>query len=93
MSIDSAFAAPASRTNRRPFVRTGQAVGDAWVTTRVKSELATAKGIKSMDVAVKTVDGAVTLIGVLPTKLAVDKAVAAAKSVKGVKDGTPPASR
>jgi len=39
-----------------------------------------------MDVTVKTVDGVVTLIGVLPTKLAVEKAVAAAKSVKGVKD-------
>jgi hyperosmotically inducible protein len=60
-------------------------VSDAWITTKVKSELATTKGVKSMDVTVKTVDGVVTLIGVLPTKLAVDKAVAAAKSVKGVK--------
>lgn len=65
---------------------TGAAVSDAWITTKVKSELATTKGIKSMDVQVKTVDGVVTLIGVLPTKLAVEKAVTVTKSVKGVKD-------
>lgn len=65
---------------------TGAAVSDAWITTKVKSELATTKGIKSMDVKVKTVDGVVTLIGVLPSKLAVDKAVTVTKSVKGVKD-------
>ncbi|MGH8190967.1 MAG: BON domain-containing protein, partial [Rhodanobacteraceae bacterium] len=64
----------------------GEAVSDAWITTKVKSELATTKGVKSMDVTVRTTDGVVTLTGVLPTKTAVRKAVAAAKSVKGVKD-------
>jgi hyperosmotically inducible protein len=34
---------------------------------------------------VKTIDGKVILIGVLPTQVAVDKAVAATRSVKGVK--------
>ena len=52
----------------------------------MKSELATTKGVKSTDVTVKTVDGVVTLTGVLATENAVDKAVAVAKSVKGVKD-------
>jgi hyperosmotically inducible protein len=64
----------------------GQAVSDAWITTKVKSELATTKGVKSMDVTVKTVDGVVTLTGVLDTENAVNKAIAVAKSVKGVKD-------
>lgn len=63
----------------------GQAASDAWITTKVKSELAATKGVKSMDVTVRTTDGVVTLIGVLPSKTAVEKAVAAAKSVKGVK--------
>jgi len=62
-----------------------QASSDAWITTKVKTELATTKGVSSTDISVKTVDGVVTLIGVLPTGTAVDKAVAAAKSVKGVK--------
>ncbi len=34
----------------------------------------------------KTVDGVVTLTGVLDTENAVNKAIAVAKSVKGVKD-------
>ncbi|WHZ20383.1 MAG: hypothetical protein OJF55_002532 [Rhodanobacteraceae bacterium] len=64
----------------------GQAVSDAWITTKVKSELAATKGVKSMDVTVRTTDGVVTLTGVLATKTDVRKAIAAAKSVKGVKD-------
>ena len=51
----------------------------------MKSELATTKDVKSMDVDVKTVDGVVTLTGNLPNGMAVQKAVAAAKSVKGVR--------
>jgi len=86
MSVGSVFAAQQAASTGDHSSSTGQAVSDAWITTKVKSELATTKGVKSMDVTVKTVDGVVTLIGVLPTKLAVDKAVAAAKSVKGVKD-------
>lgn len=62
-----------------------QAGGDAWITTKVKTELATTKGVSSTDISVSTVDGVVTLTGVLPSKLAVKKAVAAAKSIKGVK--------
>lgn len=73
--------APASdhSTNMR------QAGSDAWITTKVKTELATTKGVSSSDVSVNTVDGVVTLTGVLPTRIAVNKAVAAAKSVKSVK--------
>lgn len=62
------------------------AAGDAWITTKVKSELAMTKGVPSTDVSVQTADGVVTLTGVLPSKIAVNKAVAAAKSVKGVKE-------
>lgn len=63
----------------------GQTVSDAWITTKVKSELATTKGVKSMDVTVRTTHGVVTLTGVLATKTDVRKAIAAARSVKGVK--------
>ena len=63
-----------------------QPVTDTWITTKVKSELATTDGVKSMDIDVKTVNGTVTLTGMLGTSAAVEKAVAAAKSVKGVKD-------
>lgn len=62
-----------------------QPVTDTWITTKVKSELMTTSEVKSMNVDVKTVDGVVTLTGTLANELAVEKAVAAAKSVKGVK--------
>lgn len=61
-----------------------QPVSDSWITTKVKSELATTDGVKSLDIEVKTVNGVVTLIGVQPSDVAVKKAVAAAQSVKGV---------
>ncbi|NCT67625.1 MAG: BON domain-containing protein [Rhodanobacteraceae bacterium] len=64
--------------------RSEQPVDDTWITTKVKSELATTDGVKSLDIEVKTVNGVVTLIGVQPNELAVKKAVAAAKSIKGV---------
>ena len=66
-------------------MKSDQPVTDTWITTKVKSELATTDGVKSMDISVKTVDGVVTLTGVLANDMVVKKAVAAAQSVKGVK--------
>ena len=90
LSFAAAFAAAA------PFALTSayaandpagsdQPVTDTWITTKVKTELATTDGVKSMDVDVKTVDGVVTLTGTLATPIAVKKAIAAAQSIKGVK--------
>jgi hyperosmotically inducible protein len=59
---------------------------DTWITTKVKGELATTGGVHSTDISVKTVNGVVTLTGNVPTDTEVKKAVAAARSVKGVKD-------
>jgi hyperosmotically inducible protein len=66
-------------------MKSDQPITDTWITTKVKAELATTDGVKSTDITVKTVDGKVILIGVLPTQAAVDKAVATARQVKGVK--------
>lgn len=62
-----------------------QPVTDSWITTKVKTELASTDGVKSTDVSVTTVEGVVTLTGVLANDIAVHKAIAAAQSVKGVK--------
>ena len=59
-------------------------VNDTWITTKVKAELATTDGVKSTNIDVKTVNGVVTLTGVLPTEVAVKKAIAAAESIQGV---------
>ncbi|QBB70059.1 BON domain-containing protein [Pseudolysobacter antarcticus] len=61
-----------------------QPVTDTWITTKVKSELATTDGISSMDIAVTTKNGLVTLSGQVNSKAQVQKAVAVAKAVKGV---------
>ncbi|AWV03150.1 transporter [Burkholderia sp. JP2-270] len=62
-----------------------QPVTDTWITTKVKSQLAATDGLKSLDIGVKTIDGVVTLTGVLPNKIAVKKAIAVSRAVKGVK--------
>jgi len=63
-----------------------QPVTDTWITTKVKAELATTEGIKSGDVSVTTKNGQVTLSGVVNSKAQLQKSIAIAKSVKGVRD-------
>jgi hyperosmotically inducible protein len=57
---------------------------DTWITTKVKTELMTTKGVPSTDISVTTTNGVVTLAGVLDTKAQVQKSVAVAKAIKGV---------
>ncbi|MEZ5463176.1 BON domain-containing protein [Dokdonella sp.] len=61
-----------------------QPVTDTWITTKVKADLATTEGIESTDISVDTVNGVVTLTGVQPNELAVNKAVSVTKGIKGV---------
>lgn len=62
-----------------------QPVTDTWITTKVKADLATTDGISSTEISVDTTNGVVTLIGVLDSKTGVEKAIAVAKGIKGVK--------
>lgn len=57
---------------------------DTWITTKVKTELMATKGIPSTEISVTTVNGTVTLSGVVESKAQVQKAVAVAQAVKGV---------
>jgi hyperosmotically inducible protein len=61
-----------------------QPVSDTWITTKVKADLATTDGVKSMDLSVKTVNGVVTLTGTQPNQAAIKSAVAATQKIKGV---------
>ena len=60
-------------------------VDDAWITTKVKSELATAKNVKSTDISVTTVDGVVTLSGTVASAKQIKHVEHVAHQVKGVK--------
>ena len=74
-----------SSSDRAPTAESSQPGSDAWITAKVKAELAITDDVKSLDISVDTVNGVVSLTGVLPSDVMVKKAVAAAKSVKGVK--------
>lgn len=58
---------------------------DAWITTKVKSEFGTTKGVKATDISVETSDGVVTLSGTVATAKEKARAERVAKKVKGVK--------
>ncbi|MHA6204455.1 BON domain-containing protein [Dyella soli] len=58
---------------------------DAWITTKVKSELASTKGVKSTDISVSTMDGVVNLTGTAISATEKAKVEQVAKKVKGVK--------
>lgn len=74
--------APTSDTSPNP---SQHPVADSWITTKVKSKLATTEGIKSGDIDVTTKNGIVTLSGNVASKAQVQKAVAVAKDTKGVR--------
>jgi hyperosmotically inducible periplasmic protein len=60
-------------------------VDDAWITTKVKSELGTTKGVDATDINVNTTDGRVTLRGNVANATERMNAEQVARSVKGVK--------
>lgn len=60
-------------------------VDDSWITTKVKSKFAAAKGVKASDISVSTTDGAVTLTGTATSTAEKNRAIHIAKRVKGVK--------
>jgi len=64
--------------------RGGSKVDDGWITTKVKTELATTKGVKSGDVHVTTDSGIVRLSGAVDSPAAAHRAVLTALDVKGV---------
>ena len=75
---------------------------DAWITTKVKSEFGTTKGISATDISVSTHDGVVTLSGTVSSQAEKEHAERVAQLVKGVKSvdssgltigGMPPAEK
>ena len=83
-SLATAAQAPAT-PNGETAMHSDQPISDTWITTKVKSELATTKDVSSMKISVDTVDGVVFLTGVVDNAASAERAAAAAKTVKGVK--------
>ena len=70
--------------SKEALAKTGNKVEDAWITTKVKSELATTKGVKSGDVHVDTDSGVVRLSGTVRSPDEAQRAIETALTVKGV---------
>lgn len=62
---------------------TGQYMDDAWITSKVKTELV---GAGVGEVTVETAGGTVQLAGFVKSQADMDKAVASARKVSGVKN-------
>jgi osmotically-inducible protein OsmY len=58
---------------------------DAWITTKVKADLMTSKDVPGNAISVSTMNGVVTLAGVVENKDQIQKSVAIAKGIKGVR--------
>ena len=64
-----------------------EATSDTWITTKVKADLVTEKGIPGTDIKVETNKGVVSLSSTIALSDAQkDTAVAITKKIKGVKD-------
>jgi hyperosmotically inducible periplasmic protein len=65
---------------------TGQYLDDTAITTKVKTELLTAKDVSASDISVETVKGEVHLSGLAQSELEKQRAAEIAGSVSGVRD-------
>lgn len=62
----------------------GETVTDAWITTKVKTDLLATKDVAGSSIDVDTQAGVVTLNGTVKSQAEADKAVSVAKGIKGV---------
>lgn len=63
-----------------------QPVADAWITTKVKSQLLADDQTEGSEIDVDTVEGVVHLSGAIGSQAEIDKAIAIARATEGVKD-------
>ena len=85
-SFATAYAANSPSTVAAENSKSEQPGTDAWITTKVKSELLTTKGVPSTDISVTTNNGVVVLSGVVDSKAQVQQSIAVAKAIKGVRN-------
>lgn len=87
LAIGAGTAAAAATTGEQTKAHEAsvQPVGDSWITAKVKADLLVTEETKGLDINVTTTNGVVTLSGRLDSAAQVEKAVAIARSIKGVK--------
>jgi osmotically-inducible protein OsmY len=65
--------------------KTGQAIDDAEITTKVKASIFAESGLRTLQISVDTIQGVVTLTGTVDSPANAEKASALAHAVAGVK--------
>lgn len=78
LAVDPAPPQASKTTSEEP-------VTDAWITTKVKSDLLATRNVSGTDIKVETSNGLVSLAGTVKSQAEHDKAIATAKGIKGVK--------
>lgn len=63
----------------------GDTINDAWITTKVKTDIAADSQIKDAKISVTTNNGVVALSGTVPSRSVQSRAVTVARQVNGVK--------
>lgn len=93
LSMANAFAETTQATQAPMMLAAGEVteakedVSDTWITTKVKADLVTEKGIPGSDIKVETNKGVVSLSSTaVLSDSQKDMAVAITKKIKGVKD-------
>src|SRR5262245_40710289 len=74
-----------SEQNKTGPQKAGSRIGDAWITSAVKTRLLADEQTPALDINVDTTDGHVTLFGLVPTQQAKKAAEDDARKVSGVK--------
>ena len=80
LADDTRPADPASETD------SAQPATDTWITTKVKADLLATENVDGTKINVTTVNGVVTLAGVLDSADQVQRAITLTRAIEGVKD-------
>lgn len=74
----------AARETKNAASKTGEAITDGWISTRIKGNFAGEQALKGSDIKVNVKDHLVTLTGTVPDATAHARALTIAKEVEGV---------
>ncbi len=66
----------------------GEAISDAWITSKIKSSYLLSSNLSGLDISVDTKNGVVALSGTVMSSEEKDLAIQTAKNIKGVKEVT-----
>lgn len=79
------FADDKTKTDTTSASDSAQPGTDTWITAKVKADLLATDGVDGTKINVTTINGIVTLAGVLESQAQVDKAMSVTRAIEGVK--------